>query len=408
MSKKTIQALRERRAVLAKETRNALEQNPGATWTAEHQASYDSNIDEIGRLEAEIDRTQKVMDLDSDRQFQNATGNTSLHNEAGEESNVKQAFHAYLRGGLQNMSAQQIGVLRNTMSTTTGSEGGFTVQTSIAKEFSDALKLYGGVRAVADVFTTDQGNDIQYPNSDGTLETGELIAQNAPATSADVVFGTSTLSVYKFSSKVVTVPFELLQDSTLDIEAIVRQRLVDRLGRVTNTYFTTGTGTAQPKGVVTAAGSGKIGIVGQTVTVTYDDLVDLIHSVDPAYRKLGCEFMFNDSTLKAIRKLKDSQGRPIFVPGYEVGVPGGAPDTLLGEKIQINQDIAAMSANAKSILYGYFKAYKVRDVMDVTMFRFTDSAYAKLGQVGFMAWMRAGGTFVDVGQSLKAYVNSAT
>src|SRR5207253_11226786 len=97
-----------------------------------------------------------------------------------------------------------------------------------------ALKLYGGVRAVADVFTTDQGNDLQYPNSDGTAETGELIGQNTTATAQDLVFGTSLLSVYKFSSKVVAVPFELLQDSSLDIEAIVRQRLVDRLGRVTN------------------------------------------------------------------------------------------------------------------------------------------------------------------------------
>ena len=67
-----------------------------------------------------------------------------------------------------------------------------------------------------------------------------------------------------------------------------------------------------------------------------------------------------------------------------------------------------MAANAKSIAYGDFSFYTIRDVMDVQMFRFTDSAYAKLGQVGFLAWMRAGGNFVDVGGAVKLYVNSAT
>ena len=224
------------------------------------------------------------------------------------------------------------------------------------------------------------------------------------------MFGSTTLSVYKFSSKIVAVPFELLQDSSIDIEAMVRQRLVDRLGRVQNTYFTTGTGTSQPKGVVTAAGAGKVGIAGQTLTVIYDDLVDLEHSVDPAYRELGCSYMMADSALKVIRKVKDSQSRPIFVPGYEANamINGGAPDTLMGTPIVINQDMAAMAANAKSILFGYFNAYKVRDVMEFTLFRFTDSAYSKLGQVGFLAWARAGGNYVDVGNSLKYYQNSAT
>lgn len=411
MSNKSIQALRERRAALAKDTRNVLEQNPGATWNAEHQKTYDANMAEIERIEGEIDRNQKIMDIDADKAIADMASHGRHGAPSDEGGTDERALAAsFIRGGYDGLNADQRGAFRiaNTMSTTTGSEGGFTVRTDVAKSLQDALKIYGGVRAVADVFTTDQGNDLQYPNSDGTAETGELIGQNITATAQDLVFGTSTLSVYKFSSKVVAVPFELLQDSSLDIEAIVRQRLVDRLGRITNTYFTTGTGTSQPKGVVTAAGSGKVGTTGQTLSVIYDDLIDLQHAVDPAYRKLGCEFMFNDQSLKVIRKIKDSQLRPIFVPGYETGVPGGAPDTLLGTPININQDMASMAANAKSIVYGYFKAYKVRDVMEFTLFRFTDSAYAKLGQVGFMAWMRSGGTFVDVGASLKYYQNSAT
>jgi HK97 family phage major capsid protein len=295
------------------------------------------------------------------------------------------------------------------MSTTTGSEGGFTVQTEVARTLQEALKHFAGVRAVADVFKTSQGGDLQYPNSDGTAEIGERVTQNTTATAADVVFGSSALSVYKYSSKVVTVPFELLQDSAIDIESMLMTRLATRLARAMNIDFTTGTGASQPKGVVTAAGAGKVGLVGQTVSVIYDDLIDLQHSVDPAYRAdNACRFMFSDSSLKVIRKIKDSQGRPIFVPGSETGSPGGMPDTLLGSPIAINQDMAAMSANAKPILFGNFTNYKVRDAMEIVLLRFDDSAYARLGQVGFLAWMRSGGTYVDVGNSLKYYQNSAT
>jgi HK97 family phage major capsid protein len=405
----SIQAMRERRNALAIEARNLLDQN-NATWNKDHQATYDANVAEIESIDESVKREQKLMDLGAEQQFQNVVANGRPAQRDEEATDERSLFNVWARRGEHGLSATQRDAIRNTTSTTTGSEGGYTVQTEVAKSLQDALKAYGGVRSVADVFSTAQGNDINYPNSDGTSETGELIAQNTTATAADPVFGSTTLSAYKFSSKVVAIPFELLQDSSIDIEAMVRQRLVDRLGRVQNTYFTTGTGTAQPKGVVTAAGSGKVGTTGQTTSVIYDDLVDLEHSVDPAYRKLGVHYMMSDSTLKAIRKIKDSQNRPIFVPGYEANamINGGAPDTLMGTPIVINQDMAVMAANAKSILFAYFQPYKVRDVMEFTLFRFTDSAYTKLGQVGFLAWARAGGTFVDVGKSLSYYQNSAT
>jgi HK97 family phage major capsid protein len=130
------------------------------------------------------------------------------------------------------------------------------------------------MRAVAEVIRTAAGNTINYPTSDGTAETGELLAQNATAAALDLSFGVKAIGAYKYSSKSVAVPIELLQDSAVDIEAFVTKRLVTRLGRITNTHFTTGTGSGQPNGIVTAAGSGKVGTTGQTLTVIYDDLID--------------------------------------------------------------------------------------------------------------------------------------
>lgn len=400
-------ALRERHASLAKELR-ALVENKDAQWNDESQARYDQGLAELDDLKAQIDRihalNQRIADDALAGQVSDAAGRRGGDAAA---STAHQLFAKWLRGGDQALSAAEWQQIRNTMSTTTGSEGGHTVQTEVAEEIINALKAYGGMREVATVITTEMGNPMSFPTSDGTSETGELIAENTTATAADPSFGTVSVNAYKFSSKIVAVPFELLQDSQVDIEAFVRGRLVERIGRITNTLFTTGTGTSQPRGVVTGSAAGKTGASGQTGTVIFDDLIDLIHAVDPAYRRAGtCRFMMNDATLAAIRKLKDDQSRPVFIPGYD-GLGGPMPDTVLGYGVTINQDVATMAASAKSILFGDFAKYVIRDVMQATLFRFTDSAYAKLGQVGFLMWSRSGGNLVDTA-AVKHYANAAT
>jgi len=157
---------------------------------------------------------------------------------------------------------------------------------------------------------------------------------------------------------------------------------------------------------MTAAPVGVTGAVSATAVITYDNLIDLEHSVDPAYRQNG-KWSFHDDMLKLIRKVKDGQGRPIFVPGYEQGNPGGAPDRLLNRDIQINQHIASPAVSAVSIAFGDFSYYKIRDVMSVQLFRFTDSAYTTKGQVGFLAWMRSGGNLLDIGGAVKTFKHGA-
>lgn len=405
---KSIQELRERRTALATSLHDLLDKNSGSAWNKDLQAKYDESMREIEDIDQESKRIQAVLDRIADSATADNIRNVAEKKAHDEGKPHLAAFWKLMRNGDRAMTQEDWGVLRNTMSVSTASQGGYTVPTEVASAVADALKAYGGMRSVAEVFRTDQGNDINFPTSNGTAEVGELIGENTTATGADPDFGVITLKTYKFSSKIVAVPFELMQDSSIDMESFIRGRLVQRLGRITNTKFTTGSGTGEPNGIVTAAASGKVGTTGQTTSVIFDDLVDLIHSIDPAYRAQGnCKFMMNDATLKAIRKLKDSQGRPIFLPGYD-GLGKAMPDTILGYPVVINQDVAVMAANAKSILFGDFAFYKIRDVMALQMFRFEDSAYVKLGQIGFLAWMRSGGNFVDVGGAVKYYANSAT
>lgn len=404
----TIQQLRERRNARAKAARDLLEANP-EKWSSELQAKFDELDGEVAQLDSQIKNMQRLIDIDADEHIKDALkGNSEKLQRDLPDTDPRKIFDTWLRRGDNALTAEQWQVIRNTMSTTTSGEGGYTVATEVATRVIEALKAFGGMRQVAEVFRTEKGNTINFPKTDGTAEVGELIAQNTTATDADPSFTVVSLDVYKYSSKIVTIPWELVQDSEIDVEAMVRRRLAMRLGRITNQHFTTGTGSGQPNGLVTAASSGKVGTTGQTLTVIYDDLVDLVHAVDPAYRDMDCGFMMKDSSIQVIRKLKDTAGRPIWTPGYEAGITKSAPALLLGYPIQINQDMAAMAANAKSILFGAFNySYKIRDVMDLTMFRFTDSAYAKKGQVAFLAWLRSGGQCVDT-TAVKCYQNSAT
>jgi len=401
----SIQALRERLASLKKQARNLLEETGSATWSAENKAKFDALVDEAERVEQQIEAHQRLLDNEAENNFDNVPRN---ERKPAQQTDAQRAVDLFLRKMSKHLTAEESLLIRNTMNTTTGSEGGYTVQSTLASTFIEALKDYSGIRRVASRLVTENGADLSYPTTDGTAEEGEIIAQNTTANDADVTFGTVPLNVQKWSSKVITIPIELLQDTSIDILALVAQRVRDRIGRIQNRLMTAdGTGTGQPYSLVGAAGVGKTGTTGQTTTVIYDDLVDLVDSIDPAYDDAAFKFMFGQTMRRTVRKIKDSAGRPIWTPSYDEGMSAKTPDLLLGYPVEINNAMPTPAANAKPISFGDHSKYMVRDAMEVTLFRFEDSAYMKKGQVGFLAWARAGGNLLDV-NAVKTYRNSAT
>ena len=280
----TLQALREKHAALAQKTRSLVEDN-SAEWKPENQEKYDAFMKELDDIKSHIDRTMAVLDKISDDAEQYRIDENIRRNITdSRDSAALNIFKKWARNGDKSMTPDDWGIIRNTMSVGTPAQGGYTVPTEVISAVADVLKEFGGMRDVASIIKTDSGAPINYPISDGTSEIGEIVAENTTATSLDPSFGVVSLVPYKFSSKVIAIPFELLQDSAIDMVSFITKRIGDRLARIQNQMFTTGTGTSQPLGIVTASASGKVGATGQTTTVVYDDLVDLIHSVDPAYR----------------------------------------------------------------------------------------------------------------------------
>jgi HK97 family phage major capsid protein len=397
---KTLQALRERKLHLATQANQILAEKGDQTWTKEDQTKYDGIMDDMERVSAQINAHQRMIDAEADQFFNQGGGKAGK--KAGDEISPLEAVALFMRHG-NNVTAEQAVAIRNAMSTTTPAEGGYTVPAEVAKMVIDKLKEFGGMREVATILPTVSGVAMNWPTSDGTADTGEIVGQNSAAGDGDVTFGTVALAVFYYSSKKLALPLELIQDSAIDVVAYVTARLATRIARIQNTHFTVGGGTTLPDGVIPRSSVGKAGTTGQTLTVIYDDLVDLKHSVNRAYRR-NARFMMNDLSVAVVSKLKDTTGRPIWVPS----VDAGAPDTLLGFPVAINDDVAVMAASAKSIAFGDFSHYNIRDVVGTTAIRrFDDSAFALKNQVGFCGWQRSGGNLLDTA-AVKVYQNSAT
>lgn len=399
----SIQALRERLASQKKEARNILEEKGSQTWTKEDQVKFDNLADEAERTERQIEAHQRLLNKEAEDKFDNLPRNEGQDKN---KSDARRGVELFMRRMTKELTQEEALLIRNTMSTTTPAEGGYTVQTEVAKQLIEAMKDYGAMRRAARSISTANGADLSYPSTDGTSEEGEIVAQNAAAAAADIGFGTVPLNTFKFSSKTIAIPLELLQDTTIDIIALVQQRIRDRIGRHANKQFTIGTGVGAPKGLSVAAGVGKAGANGQTLTVIYDDLVDLVDSLDVAYQNDACKFMFGQTMRRTARKIKDTAGRPIWTPSYDAGATAKTPDLLLGYPVEINNDMAVPAANAKSIAFGDISQYMIRDAMQVTLFRFEDSAFLTKGQVGFLAWARMGGNLLDT-NAVKQYQHSA-
>ena len=414
MSLVTAKDLRGRRARLVEETKAMLAAAAAETrdLTPEETVKFDAIHADIEKLLGDVTRIERQDSLE--REMATSRGALSLETTAAsvsvDEAETRKlahadAFRAYILRGAVGLTEGQRTVLAEyrAQSVGTTTAGGFLVPQGFSGKLEESLQAFGGMRAVATVFPTNSGSDLPWPTTNDNAQTGELLAENTGIAVQDVVFGQITFKAYKYSSKLVAVSTELLQDSAFNLDTVLAPMLGTRLGRITNTHYTVGTGSAQPQGAAAGASVGTTGTTGQTVSVIYNDLVDLEHSVDPAYRN-GARWMFRDSTLKAIKKLVDSTGRPLWSAGLAVK----EPDTISGYPYTINQDVAAMAANAKSILFGAFSKYMIRDVAGIAVRRL-DERYAELGQVGFIAFMRTDGRVLDAGTDpIKAYVNSAT
>jgi HK97 family phage major capsid protein len=427
--------LRQRRSALREQVRslNDLAVAENRNFNEEETRSWDVARSEIAQLSATIERLDYLRSLDeatitASNEAASAVAATrtaapvvATRTHRGsrltlpDSEEYEDAFRSYIRGGMGSMTNDErnalaphfsMGADTRAMGTTSAAAGGALIPQSFYNRLIEAMKSFSGVRqSRATVFQTATGAPMPIPLVDDTANIGALLSENTQATAQDFSFAQKTLNAYVYTSKLVLVSLQMLQDSAFDIEGYLAKALGTRIARATNADFTTGGGSTLPQGVVTGASSGVVAATGNTTAITYDNLVAMIHSVDPAYRD-NAEWMFNDDTLRVIRQLKDLQNRPL----WQQDIALGARPTILGYPYNVNQAMAVMAANAKSILFGDFSYYLIRDTLDLRVLRL-DERYADFLQVGFIAFTRTDGLVANPGGSnnpIKYYQNSAT
>lgn len=372
-------------------------------FTAEEQTQWDRMDADMNSLKAQIDREERLAGTGAEleRALPTAAAGQQVADQVKpDQEEYRKAFWSWARYGQRGLDNRQTDLLykgyvdMRAQGVGVPTAGGFAVADGDMRGIVDAMKFYGGMRqAGVDVWTTDDGADIPVPTSDDTGNIGEQLNENQQVNEQDVPFGLTILRAYIFSSKLVRVPYTLLQDSGFDFESWLSGKLGERVGRILNQKFTTGSGASTPQGVVTGATASGTTTASAT-TVTHDELVDLELSVDAAYRRSQrAQWMFNDTTLKVLKKMVDGQSRPLWLPGIAVR----EPDTLMGYSYTINSDMPNMAASQKAVLFGDFKAYVIRDVRGITLVRLQER-YADYLQVGFMAFSRHDGALIDAGQ----------
>jgi HK97 family phage major capsid protein len=391
-----IKSLYERKGNIIYQMQEAVKkaEGTGADLVTEEFDKWNADLKNI---EGQIEAAEKVREL-SAAQAQDVDEPTKKA--VSPEERYGNAFNDFLRSGELDMAPENRSILRAgkvsmkdapmgraAQQSVTTTAGGYTIPTQLFNEIMTAQKYFGGMldRSLCRWITTRQGGTLNVPLVDDTGNIGYKIGEatdfNTSATA--VTFGQGTLNDYKYTSGMIRISRELLQDSDFNIEAYLVELMTERLFRILNQEFTKGDGSGDPNGVVTASNASE-SLAKRSVAVS--DLRNLMYSVNKAYRTNG-KWMFHDSTEKLIRAIALDgtyfQNQSLWQPSFKDGVP----DTIMGKPYIVNNDVAEIPTTgltaAKVILFGDFKHYVIRETLPMTIVR-VNELYAATDEVGFV------------------------
>lgn len=416
-------ALRQQQRQLAEQARAKLNEVTDDTpeeRAAEVEREFDAMMAEHDKLGKRADRLEKLetveRDLDSRPDNRRPTGEGEARGaeEESEGPTYREAFTAYLRAGgeLGVLRPEERAVLRGGFQsvegraqTTTAAEGGYTVPQELARIIIKTMAMWGPMYdpGVTRELVTTGGGTLTMPTVNDTTVTPEAHTEGATLTDdggKDVTFGEKRLNAFAFNTEWLRISRELLDDSAFNLEQFIGELLGERLARLANAQLTNGTGTNAPNGIVTAAGAGVT--AASDTAIDADEIIDLVHSVDPAYRASpSVRFMFNDNTLATIRKLKDGDDNYLWQMG---DIRQGEPNSILGHPYSVNQAMADIAASAKVALFGDFSRYYVRKVGAPMVGAIQDKDFWP--GIGMAGYIRFDGELAD-DAAIKAYQMAA-
>jgi len=381
--------LREKRAKAWDAAKAFLDSKRGADGllSAEDVATYEKMEADVVNLGKEIDRLERQQALDAEL---NKLVNTPITGKPGQpnpENKTGRASDEYKRAFWNAMRSKAAGYeVLNALQVGTDSEGGYLVPDEFERTLVEALQEENIFRTMAKIIQTASGDrKIPVVASKGTAS---WVDEEGAIPESDDAFGQVSIGAYKLAT-MIKVSEELLNDSVFNLESYIAREFARRIGAKEEESFFIGNGTGKPTGIFNATGGAELGVTAASATaITVDEIMDLFYSLKSPYRK-NAVFVMNDSTVKAIRKLKDGNGQYLWQPS----ISAGQPDTILNRPVKTSAYVPAIAAGAKTIAFGDFGYYWIADRQGRSFQRLNE-LYAATGQVGFKATQRVDGKLI--------------
>lgn len=383
--------------------------------SAEEQGTWDALNEEINKLDARMKSAGEAEKraLEAEKMFEGLRGKPEGNGpEDQRQSQSSEEFRKFLRGeGPRAYDVKPTPIDTRDLSKLTAGAGANTVPTDFyGRLLAHLIETSAVLQSGATILNTTGGEVIQVPKTTAH-SSAAIVTEAAAIAESDPAFGQVSLGAYKYGT-MIQVSRELLTDTGVDLEGYLAMQAGRALGNAFGAHAITGTGSSQPRGIITDATVGKTGATGSATTfgdqsaagAGADNLIDLFHSVIAPYRmSKACHWMMNDTTAGTVRKIKTTDGQYIWSPS----VIAGQPDTILGKPVLTDPNVAVPAANAKSVIFGDFSQYFVRLAGGVRFERSDEFAFGN-DLVTFRALMRADAALVDLTGALKVFVHSAT
>jgi HK97 family phage major capsid protein len=373
----TIIELREKRSAAWEKAKNFLDskRSESGILLAEDAAIYDKLEAEVLNYKREIERLERQAEVDRELSTTViAPLTTAVNATVKPKDDYSRNFWNAIRG------------VKNSLAEGTDSAGGYLVPDEFERTLVSALSDYNIMRGISKILTTS-GGTLKIPVV-ATKGTASWYAEEATIAESNTTFSQVTLDAYKLGT-MLKVSDELLQDSAFNLESYIATEFAQRIGAKEEESFLIGDGTGKPTGIFAATGGGQIGVTTASVSaITFDEVMDLYYSLRAPYRK-NAMFITNETTVKTLRKIKDTTGQYIWQPALTLGTP----DLLLGRPVYTSIYVPEIAAGASVISFGDYSYYWLAERKGRT-FKRLDQLFAQTDQVGFMATERVDGKLV--------------
>ncbi|MFF1417469.1 phage major capsid protein [Streptomyces sp. NPDC058280] len=415
-----IKRLQERRLNVWEQTKALLDAAEARTGeerklTAEEETTYqalNADLDQIdARVKDMVEAEQRSKDADEAfRSLLDQPVNPDQRGGAakGEVERVRSWLTGQSARSLDIRPESPLPLDSRTLSKLTATAGANTVPISFYNQLVQHMTENSGVLAAGPtVLRTASGEQLQVPKTTAHSANASIVAEAGNLTANDPTFGQVSLDAYKYGF-LLQVSHELANDTAVDLLGYLAMQAGRALGNGFGAHLVTGTGSSQPNGALTAATLGKTGAASVVGAASGDDLIDLFYSVIAPYRNSSsCGWLMRDATVASIRKLRDNSGGA-GTGNYlwQPGLTAGTPDTILGKPLYTDPNVPSVALSAKSILFGDFSAYFVRQVESLRFERSDDYAF-NTDLITYRAILRGDGDLVDTTGAVKYFAGNA-